>query len=144
MGSSIVSALTTTIGFRARAVDSVGMRSPEVERARELRNNMTKVEWYVWLRLRDRQVSGFKFRRQVPIGSYFADFFCKAARLIVEIDGDTHDVISDDRRDAWLVANGYRVIRFGANEVDESLDDVIHAIYVALTSELRPLPTPAA
>ncbi|TMD29995.1 MAG: endonuclease domain-containing protein, partial [Chloroflexi bacterium] len=117
------------------------MHTQRVERARELRKNMTKGERILWSRLRDRQVAGSRFRRQVPIGPYIADFLCHAPRLVVEIDGETHELDRDDRRDAWLAANGYRVIRFGASEVHESLDDVIHAIYVALTSE-QSLPTP--
>ena len=74
------------------------MHSQQTERARELRNNMTKVEWFVWSRLRGRQVGGYKFRRQVPIGPYFADFFCPLARLVVEIDGEGHEAERDDRK----------------------------------------------
>jgi very-short-patch-repair endonuclease len=59
------------------------VHSPETERARELRNNMTKAEWFVWSRLRSRQVAGYKFRRQVPLGPYFADFACLSARLVL-------------------------------------------------------------
>jgi very-short-patch-repair endonuclease len=119
------------------------MHSPEVERARELRKNMTAGERIVWSRLRSRQVAGFRFRRQAPIGPYIADFLCHAPRLVVEIDGESHELDRDDRRDAWMAANGYRVVRFGETEVHESVDDVIHAIYVVLTSEPT-LPTPAA
>ena len=119
------------------------MHSLEVERARELRKNMTIGERIVWSRLRKRQVGGSRFRRQDPIGHYVADFLCHAPRLVVEIDGESHELDRVDRRDAWFNAKGYQVIRFGATEVHESLDDVIHAIYVALTSE-RSLPTPAA
>jgi very-short-patch-repair endonuclease len=66
----------------------------------------------------------------MPIGPYFADFACRAARLVVEIDGAGHDDVERDlRKTAWLEANGWRVVRFGVEEVDESLDDVVHAIY---------------
>jgi len=58
---------------------------------------MTEVEWFVWSRLRGRQVGGYKFRRQVPIGPYFADFFRPLARLVVEIDGEGHEAERDDR-----------------------------------------------
>jgi len=110
------------------------MHPPQITRARELRNDMTKVEWFVWSRLRGREVGGYKFRRQVPIGPYFADFACRAARLVVEIDGEGHDLDQDDRRDAWMRARGYRVLRVSAQEVDESIDDVMDSIYDAVTS----------
>ena len=117
------------------------MHSPEVEHARYLRNNMTKVEWFVWSRLRKRQVGGFKFRRQVPVGPYFADFMCKAARFVVEVDGEGHDRDRDDRKTAWLEARSYRVFRVGAHEVDESIDAVMDSLYDALTSA-TPSPLP--
>jgi len=110
------------------------MHSPEVQRARELRNNMTKVEWFVWSRLRGRKVGGYKFRRQVPIGPYFADFACLAARFVVEVDGEGHDADRDARKTALLEARGYRVYRVNVQEVDESIDDVMDSIYEALTS----------
>jgi very-short-patch-repair endonuclease len=97
---------------------------------------MTKVERFVWSRLRDRQLAGYKFRRQVPIGEYFADFACLTARLVVELDGDGHeDEQYEDRRTAWLEAKGYTVARFGVQQVDESIDEVIEAIYNRLTTE---------
>ncbi len=88
------------------------VHSPETHRARYLRNNMTKVERYVWSRLRNRQVGGYKFRRQVPVGPYFVDFLCVSARLAVEVDGAGHEQEQDERKTAWLKANGYRVLRF--------------------------------
>ena len=94
---------------------------------------MTEVEWFVWSRLRGRQVGGYKFRRQVPIGPYFADFFCPLARLVVEIDGEGHEAERDDRKTAWLEREGYRVLRFLAWDVDDSIDDVMDAIYFELT-----------
>jgi len=110
------------------------MRSPEVQRARELRNNMTKVESFVWSRLRGRKVGGYKFRRQVPLGSYFVDFLCVAARFVIEVDGESHDADGDARKTSWLEAHGYRVYRVGVNEIDEAMDDVMDSIYDALTS----------
>ncbi|SRR6266851_5684718 len=117
------------------------MHSPEVERARQLLNNMTKVERFVWSRLRSRQLGGFKFRRQVPMGPYFADFMCKAARFVVEIDGAGHGSDRDDRKTAWLETAGYRVFRVGAHEVNESIDDVMDSIFATLTSA-TPSPLP--
>ena len=108
------------------------MHSPETDRARELRNDMTKVEWYVWSRLRGRQLGGYKFRRQVPIGPYFADFACLSARLILEIDGETHTEEADERKTKCLQEHGYQVLRIPVGDVDESMDDVMDAIFLAL------------
>ena len=107
---------------------------PETERARELRNNMSDTEWRVWSRLRGKQLDGRKFRRQLPIGPYFADFACLSARLVVEIDGTEHDDESDKRKDEYLESQGFRVVRFPVTEVDESLDDVVDAIFFNLES----------
>jgi very-short-patch-repair endonuclease len=96
---------------------------------------MTKVEWFVWSRLRGRQVGGYKFRRQVPLGPYFADFLCPLARLVVEVDGEGHESERDDRKTAWLEGQGYRVLRFPAADVDDSIDDVMDAIYLELIRE---------
>ncbi len=96
---------------------------------------MTKVEWRVWSRLRGRKVAGYKFRRQVPIGPYFVDFLCNSARLVIEVDGTGHDVERDDRRDSYMRARGYRVVRIPVTAVDESIDQVMDGIYEHLTSE---------
>ena len=93
---------------------------------------MSNTEWCVWARLRGKQLAGFKFRRQLAIGPYFADFACVAARLVVEIDGPLHEDEADRRRDNYLEAQGFRVVRFSIADVDESLDDVIEAIYLRL------------
>ena len=89
---------------------------------------MTKVERYVWSRLSNRQLRGFKFRRQVLIGEYFADFACLSARLVVELDGPTHLEESDARKTTYFQAHGYRVVRVPVSDVDESLDDVMDTI----------------
>jgi very-short-patch-repair endonuclease len=115
------------------------MPSPETERARYLRNNMTKIERYVWSRLCSRQVAGYKFRRQHPIGPYVADFVCLSERLVVEVDGAGHeDEERDNRREAYIRALGFRVLRVPAQLVDEGLDDVMDGIYLALTEEVVP------
>ena len=111
------------------------MPSPTTDRARFLRNNMTKVEWFVWSRLRCRQVGGFKFRRQFAIGPYFADFACLSARLVVEVDGEGHEQASDQRKTAYLEARGFTVLRVQAHEVDESIDDVMDQVFWALAGK---------
>ena len=65
-------------------------RAARDQRAQQLRREMSRTEWRLWFRLRGRQLMGRKFRRQVPIGPYFADFACLEARLVVEVDGEHH------------------------------------------------------
>ena len=109
------------------------------DRARELRKNQTDVEARIWSRLRGRQVAGAKFRRQYPIGHFIADFCCVELRLVVELDGGQHAEAGafDQRRTDFLVAEGYRVLRFWNNEVMENIDGVLERILETLT-----LPSP--
>jgi very-short-patch-repair endonuclease len=99
---------------------------------------MTETERRVWGRLCNRQVDGYKFRRQFPVGPYFVDFMCLSERLAVELDGPLHDDESDRRKTEWLQRSGYRLIRISVSDVDDSLDDVIHVIYLELTQPLKP------
>ena len=103
------------------------MENPVIQRAQHLRANMTGVETRMWWRLRARQL-GVKFRRQHPIGPYIADFACCRAKLIVEIDGDTHLKAYDIHRDNWLAGRGWRVMRLVLQEIDEGLDAAVAAI----------------
>ncbi len=97
---------------------------------------MTNAEWRVWSRLRNRQIAGYKFRRQFPIGPYFADFACLSARLVIEVDGgEAHGGESDRRKTAYLQARGYQVLRVPVQEIDETMDDVMHGIYLALAQD---------
>ena len=97
---------------------------------------MSKTEWRLWYRLRGRQLMGRKFRRQVPIGPYFADFTCLDARVVVEVDGDHHgdQLVYDARRDHCLGGMGFRVLRFWVAEVDENIEGVIETIADALNT----------
>jgi very-short-patch-repair endonuclease len=99
-------------------------------RARTLRQNMTDAERQVWQILRAQQMKGHRFRRQVPIGRYIADFVCHEARLIVEIDGGQHDRLSprEAERSGFLQNQGYRILRFWNNEVVANLDGVHETI----------------
>jgi very-short-patch-repair endonuclease len=85
------------------------------DRARGMRKGQSKAEAALWSLLRDRRAHGAKFRRQHPIAPYIADFACIDARLIVEIDGKSHDVAEqrayDAERDAKLAAAGWRILR---------------------------------
>ena len=105
-------------------------------RARALRKSMSDAESKLWQELRLRQLDGVRFRRQHPLGRYIVDFVCLERRLIVEVDGEQHTqeahVAHDERRDRWLSAEGYRVMRFQTVEVYQNLDGVAQTIWGAL------------
>ncbi|PZR68189.1 MAG: hypothetical protein DLM66_09695 [Candidatus Dormiibacter spiritus] len=105
-------------------------RAARHQRAQVLRREMSRTEWRLWSRLRSRQLPGRKFRRQVPLGPYFADFVSLDARLVLEVDGDHHgdQLVYDARRDHWLGQMGFRVLRFWVAEIDENLEGVIETI----------------
>ncbi|MFY9974968.1 MAG: DUF559 domain-containing protein [Chromatiaceae bacterium] len=102
--------------------------------ARRLRREMTFAERLLWAQLRQRELDGFKFRRQHPIGRFIVDFVCIEARVVVEIDGGQHAGrrVRDEARTAWLNGQGYRVLRFWNNEVLQATDAVREAIRSAL------------
>ena len=97
--------------------------------ARTMRREPTRDEAALWRAVRTKQIDGLKFRRQVPIGPFIADFFCPAARLVVEIDGATHtDSVADAARDRWMHAQGLVVLRFCGDEVAGNLEGVLERI----------------
>jgi very-short-patch-repair endonuclease len=98
--------------------------------ARRLRANQTDVEKRLWSRLRNRGLLGLKFRRQVPLGDFVADFVCADHALVIELDGGQHasSEARDDPRTAWLESRGWRVIRFWNNEINENLEGVLLVI----------------
>lgn len=112
---------------------------PSGTRARDLRRDATDAEKTLWRALRE-SLPHAKFRRQVPIGPYFADFLSFSARLIVEVDGGQHAdrVEQDAARTRFLQAQGYRVLRVWNNEVLENCDGVLTVIVAALK---LPLPS---
>jgi len=96
---------------------------------------MTGTELRIWIRIRGRRLNGWKFRRQQPIGPYYVDFYCPGARLVVEVDGPTHDDYAwayDARRDAWLEAEGYRVVHLPVSAIDEDAESAVANIVLAL------------
>jgi very-short-patch-repair endonuclease len=105
-------------------------------RARSLRKNQTLAESLLWSKLRSRQLSGFKFRRQHPIDNFILDFYCSEAHLAVEIDGSQHinaeNKKMDNVRTAFLKQKGIQVIRFWNNDTLNHLDDVIAEIDATL------------
>lgn len=107
-----------------------------VQRARNLRKNLTPAERKLWQVLRRRQISDVRFRRQVPIGPYIADFCCLERRIIIEIDGGQHarQADADKRRTRWLGDRGFAVIRFWNNDVLQNLEGVLVRISHACTT----------
>ena len=103
-------------------------------RARALRQTSTGFEKTLWRYLRNSALDGFKFRRQHPVGPYFLDFACAERMLAVELDGAGHfeDAAYDAARDAWLRANGWRVLRFSNDQLVSGLSLVLETIVSAL------------
>ena len=93
-------------------------------------------ERLLWKLLRGRQLEGFKFRRQVPIGRYVVDFVCLRHRLIIEADGPFHDEIRDSERDAWLRAEGFQILRFPNSEIVTRPENILMAIAAAVPGVL--------
>ena len=106
--------------------------------ARRLRKEQTDAEGKLWGLLRNRQLVGFKFRRQHPVGPHILDLCCSKRKLIIEIDGGQHaeQVSKEEERTVYLTRMGYRVLRFWNNEVLQQLDSVWEVIHVALTNPL--------
>ena len=93
---------------------------------------MTPAETLLWRYIKAHRVDRLGFRRQVPIGAYIFDFVCHSTRLIIELDGESHDfasqLVGDQRRDAWAVAQGYAVLRFDNEDVLTNLEGVVEMI----------------
>jgi very-short-patch-repair endonuclease len=119
--------------------------------ARELRKNATPAERRLWWFLKAGKL-GVTFRRQAAIGSYVVDVVCFPAKLIIELDGPQHltpaAIEHDERRTAWLAAQGFHIIRFRNQELDEDVQGVVQGIARALQereppkSPLSPNPSP--
>lgn len=115
--------------------------SAGLDQARSLRRNMTDAECELWRHLRGARLDGYRFRRQHPSPPYVLDFYCHAAKLVVELDGGQHTDQADAARTRALEARGLRVIRFWNNDVLSNTEAVLEAILSAL--QARPLtPTP--
>jgi len=102
------------------------------DKRKKLRSFIPESEVIIWSKLKGRQLSGKKFRRQYGIGRYVVDFYCAEARLVVEIDGDTHfndEAEKYDRlRTQYIETLGLRVVRFNNNEVRRNLEGVLEII----------------
>lgn len=101
--------------------------------ARELRKNMTDSERLLWAKIRRKQLKGYQFYRQKNIGNYIVDFYCPAAKLIIEIDGGQHyseeENKKDEVRDRYLARLEFTVMRFSAREVFKNINGVLERIY---------------
>lgn len=106
--------------------------------ASELRKNQTRAEKVLWQALRKRNLKGHKFRRQHPIGRYIVDFYCHSAKLVIEVDGSIHDILSvkeyDICREQEIAALGIHVLRFTNEQVLNNLDSVVEEIISKLDS----------
>ena len=104
-----------------------------LDRARQLRRNMTFPEKRLWRVLRDRRLAGLKFRRQVPVCQFVADFACIETQLIIEVDGESHTgrLSADQRREELLRGAGWRVVRVSNDDVLQNLEGVLSLIVTA-------------
>ncbi len=109
--------------------------------AKILRRRPTDAEKRLWRCLRGKQLEGFKFRRQEPIGNYVADFVCFEKRIVVEVDGSQHCKEKDSERDQWFEGQGFKVLRFWNNEVLKNTQGVWEVIRKALIESPSPDPS---
>jgi very-short-patch-repair endonuclease len=114
--------------------------------ARTLRKNSTDAERLLWAALRDHRLNGAGFRRQVPIKSYIADFVCHAAKLVIELDGGQHfsdkAEQTDAIRSAAIEALGFKVLRFGNNDVMSNRAGILETIAAAVAERAPTLTLP--
>ena len=100
--------------------------------SRQLRSDMTDAERYLWSKLKNKQLDGYQFYRQKPIGNYIVDFYCPAAKMMIEVDGGQHfyndGIKHDNERDAYINSLGLRVLRFTNIEVLKNMQGVIDSI----------------
>lgn len=123
-----------------------------VRNARQLRSQGTDAERKIWFHLRNRQLSGLKFRRQYPIGPFVVDFCCLEKRLVIELDGSEHlhRRKRDEERTSFLNNSGYRVLRFWDNEtlketkrvLERILEVALGPLTLALSQGQSPHPSP--
>ena len=116
------------------------LRRPTVYAARKLRRAMSLPEVLLWQRLRGSPL-GVRFRKQHPIDPYVADFYCSASKLVIELDGETHNrgrqPQRDDAREAFLRERGYRVLRIAAGDVLKDADSVANSIVAYAANPLH-------
>jgi very-short-patch-repair endonuclease len=113
-------------------------------RAKKLRQTLTRAETLLWRYLKASRIDGLGFRRQVPVKNYIADFICFSVKLIVELDGESHDFEerqkADQRRDAFFTSEGFHVLRFTNDQVTSNLEGVVEVIRQTASSCANGLP----
>ena len=99
---------------------------------RQLRNDMTDAERLLWKKLCNKQLDGWKFRRQHGFGDFVMDFYCPIIKLCIEVDGDIHDELDVHQKDVlrteFLEKQGIRVLRFNNEEIENNIDGVVNKI----------------
>jgi very-short-patch-repair endonuclease len=112
--------------------------------ARALRKRMTDAERLLWRHLRNRELGGWKFKRQYPVGAFIVDFICLEKNVVIEVDGGQHaeNEELDLQRSAYLNKMGYRVVRFWNNEVLQETEAVLEAIFAILVDAAKNSPSP--
>jgi very-short-patch-repair endonuclease len=127
-GENLVATLPETF----RGMTRFDRTAAKTKRAQALRSDMPRAERKLWAKLKNKQLGGFRFRCQHPIGPYFLDFYCPDVKLFVELDGGQHTLdaalIHDAKRTAFLENNDICVLRFWNAEVVENLNGVVTAI----------------
>jgi very-short-patch-repair endonuclease len=113
-------------------------------RAKQLRQAMTRAETLLWRYVKADRIDGLGFRRQVPIQNYIADFICMSAKIVVELDGESHDFeerqTADQNRDAFFVSERFQVLRFTNEQVMANLEGVVETIRQTAANRVRGLP----
>jgi very-short-patch-repair endonuclease len=121
-------------------------RRQRIAKARHLRRDMTEPERRLWWNLRRIRSGGSHFRRQAPVGPYFADFACHQIRLAIEIDGGTHastaSAIRDESRSSYFRSHGYRVLRFWNYDVMSDIESVMTVIQLTIGEQVEMNPPP--
>ena len=111
-------------------------------RAKQLRRTMARAETLLWRHLKAHRLARLAFRRQSPMGNYIADFVAHSRKLVVEVDGESHDfeerIRHDEMRDRWFASRGYRVLRFTNDDVMRNLEGVALAILQAAEQAAPP------
>ena len=113
-------------------------------RVRALRKRLTDAERLLWRHLRNREMGGWKFKRQYPVGPYIVDFICVDKNVVIEVDGAQHaeNEDSDLHRSAFLNKMGYRVFRLWNNQVLQETEAVLEAIFAILAGGKQNSPSP--
>jgi very-short-patch-repair endonuclease len=113
-------------------------------RAKQLRRTMTRAETLLWRYIKANRIDDLGFSRQVPFQNYIADFVCFKDKVVIELDGESHDFVerqdADQKRDAFFVEQGFQVLRFANEQVTSNLEGVVEAIRQAISLRAGGLP----